>query len=48
MRDFGCEVTSDEASDMFNAFDKDNSGCVSFDELLTALRNVCAFECVFE
>ena len=38
MRDFGCEVTSDEAAEMFNAFDKDNSGHVSFDELLTALR----------
>ena len=38
MRDFGCEVTSDEAAEMFYAFDKDNSGHVSFDELLTALR----------
>ena len=40
MRDFGCEVTSDEAAEMFYAFDKDNSGHVSFDELLTALRLV--------
>ena len=40
MRDFGCEVSSDEAAEMFYAFDKDNSGHVSFDELLTALRLV--------
>ena len=40
MRDFGCEVTSDEAAEMFYAFDKDNSGHVSFDELLTALRYI--------
>lgn len=38
MRDFGCDVTSDEAAEMFNAFDVDGSGSVSFDELLTALR----------
>ena len=40
MRDFGCEVSTDEAAEMFYAFDKDNSGHVSFDELLTALRYV--------
>ena len=38
MRDYGCDITSDEAAEMFNAFDVDHSGHVSFDELLTALR----------
>ena len=38
MRDFGCDVTSEEMIEMFNAFDTDHSGCVSFDELLVALR----------
>ena len=38
MRDFGCDVSSDEMKDMFNAFDKDKTGQLTFDELLTALR----------
>ena len=38
MRDYGCDITSDEAAEMFHAFDVDASGTVSFDELLVALR----------
>lgn len=38
MRDFGCDMTSAEATELFNTFDQDKSGSLSFDELLSALR----------
>ena len=38
MNDFGVDVTPEEATEMFNAFDTDRTGKLSFDELLVALR----------
>lgn len=38
MRDFGCDVSPEEMVEMFNAFDADKTGSLSFDELLSALR----------
>ena len=37
-RDYGCDLKQGEAQEVFNRVDSDNSGSISFDELLMALR----------
>jgi Ca2+-binding EF-hand superfamily protein len=38
MEDYGCGFTKDELQELFNKFDKDNSGSLSFDEFLQGIR----------
>jgi len=38
LNDFGIDVSPEEATEMFNCFDTDRTGKLSFDELLVALR----------
>ena len=38
MRDSGLKLSADELSQLFKAFDKDNSGSINFDEFLENIR----------
>ncbi|KAA3670165.1 uncharacterized protein DEA37_0015113 [Paragonimus westermani] len=37
-RDYGCQLSREEFDELFKLIDRDNSGCIVFDELLKALR----------
>lgn len=39
-QDFGVDLTKEEIKEVFEVLDKDESGCIDFDEFLEALR-VC-------
>jgi Ca2+-binding EF-hand superfamily protein len=38
MDDYGCGYSKDECQQLFNKFDKDGSGSISFDEFLEGIR----------
>lgn len=38
LRDYGVDIDPDEVQEMFDAFDKDHSGSIDFDEFLVRLR----------
>jgi len=38
VKDYGLNMSKNELDDLFKSFDKDNSGSISFDEFLQALR----------
>ena len=38
LRDYGVDIEPDEVLEMYNAFDKDGSGFIDFDEFLVNLR----------
>jgi len=49
VKDYGLNMSKSELDELFASFDKDNSGTISFDEFILALR-VCFFRfacCLF-
>ena len=44
VKDYGLNMSKNELDDLFKAFDKDNSGSISFDEFLQALRVINKFK----
>lgn len=38
LRDYGVDIEPDEVQEMYNAFDRDHSGTIDFDEFLLNLR----------
>ena len=45
LRDYGLELSSAEVKELFDLFDTDRTGSISFDELLIALRVRPAAHC---
>ena len=44
IHDYGLTYTNDEIKEVFNAFDRDHSGTIDFDEFLERLRVIAKFK----